>query len=166
MAIKSLDELKAAFGAWRLTKQHLREPVPEKLMELARRAAAVHGVGPVAQAINFDYSRLKGAVSAGARGGKRPSRRFARRGDKAVVAAKPKRASASRAKKVALAAIRAKRVTTPVPSYSRIEFPASKAATQPLAEVETAVGVKLRVFTITPETVALLSSLSGLGRAL
>ena len=63
MVVDSLDKLKAAFGGWRLKKRYLREPVPEKLMERARRAAAVHGVGPVATAINITMQRFNPRVS-------------------------------------------------------------------------------------------------------
>ncbi len=46
------------------------------------------------------------------------------------------------------------------PSFSRIHvaFPRDPLAPQVLMEAETAVGVKLRVFAITPETVSVLSS--------
>jgi hypothetical protein len=53
-----------------------------------------------------------------------------------------------------------------VTSYSRIEFHTSEASAEPLAEVETPAGLKVRIFKVNAETVSLLSALSGLGRAL
>ena len=53
-----------------------------------------------------------------------------------------------------------------VPAYSRLEIPAREAPTRPLCEAETPSGVKIRVFSITPETIGLLSALSEPGRAL
>ena len=50
-----------------------------------------------------------------------------------------------------------------VPSYSRLELSAPSATGTPIAELETAAGLKLRVFTQTPETLNLLSSLCGIG---
>ena len=49
-----------------------------------------------------------------------------------------------------------------VPSYTRMELPTPRGA---VAEVETPSGVKLRVFSVTPEVVNLLSVLSGVGVA-
>jgi hypothetical protein len=56
---------------------------------------------------------------------------------------------------------RLKEVRT-IPSYTRVELPSPQGA---LAEAETPSGVKLRVFSITPEVVGLLSVLSGVGVA-
>jgi len=49
---------------------------------------------------------------------------------------------------------------TETPSFSRIQvtFPRGPQSPQPLMEVETLAGVKLRVFAMTPETVSVLSS--------
>ena len=55
------------------------------------------------------------------------------------------------------------------PSYSRLELsaPATQSTTStagtPIAELETARGLKLRIFTQTPETLNLLSSLCSVG---
>lgn len=49
------------------------------------------------------------------------------------------------------------------PSFSRLELVAPSATTSPIAEVETATGVKLRIFAQTQETFTLLSSLCGMG---
>ena len=161
MRLDSLDRLEAAFGKWRLRKRHVREPVPEKLMARARRVAAIHGVYAVAQAAKIDYCRLANGMT----GATESAGRSAPRGGDAAAVRKSKRSPARRAKKTALAATRTKKGTAPVPSYSRIEFPAPETTARPLAEIETPMGVKLRVFTITPETVTLLSALSGPGRA-
>jgi hypothetical protein len=48
-------------------------------------------------------------------------------------------------------------------AFSRLEIPAPSAMSSPIAEVETAAGLKLRVFTQTQETLSLLSSLCGIG---
>src|SRR5213078_2015132 len=60
MKVDSLSELKAAFAGWRRGKRHVREAVPEELLERARRAAAVHGVKEVVRAIRVERSRLFG----------------------------------------------------------------------------------------------------------
>jgi hypothetical protein len=112
----SLQKLESSFNTWRRRKEHIRERVPERLMERVRSAIEVHGEGPVANAIKFQRSRL------------------------------PKRLKGAGT----------------VPSYTRIEVPFSQG---PLAEAETPSGVKLRVFSVTPEVVGLLSVLSGVGVA-
>lgn len=59
MVVDSLNELKAAFDTWRRGKLSRRESAPAKLAARARRAAAVHGVGPVAKATGMTYTRLR-----------------------------------------------------------------------------------------------------------
>lgn len=61
MKVESLDELKKAFEVWRRKKRHVREPVPDELMEQVRRAIGVHGLGPVARATKIDRRRLERA---------------------------------------------------------------------------------------------------------
>lgn len=51
------------------------------------------------------------------------------------------------------------------PSFSRLELEAPSSTNCPIAEVETATGVKLRIFTQTRETLGLLTSLCGVGGA-
>lgn len=63
MKIESLDELRAVFVDWRSRKRHARETVPHDLLERARRAIRVHGLGPVAMATKVERSRLVGARS-------------------------------------------------------------------------------------------------------
>lgn len=56
---------------------------------------------------------------------------------------------------------KAKTKRVDVPAFSRISIAAPSATTCPIAEIETAEGVKLRVFVQTDETLNLLSSLCG-----
>ena len=58
MKVDSLSELKVTFAGWRRGKRHVREAVPEELLERARRAAGVHGVKEVVRAIQVERSRL------------------------------------------------------------------------------------------------------------
>ena len=60
MKVDSLSELKAAFAGWRRGKRHVREVVPDELLERARGAAEVHGVKEVVRAIQVERSRLFG----------------------------------------------------------------------------------------------------------
>ena len=62
MKEESLEELGAAFKKWRATKRHLREAMPEELVERARRTARVHGVQQVARAVKVDGRRLEGTM--------------------------------------------------------------------------------------------------------
>jgi hypothetical protein len=52
-----------------------------------------------------------------------------------------------------------------VPAFSRVELAAPAAASRPFAEVETAAGVKLRLYTQTDQALILLSALCGTGGA-
>jgi hypothetical protein len=54
----SLDELKVEFDKWRKKKRHIREAVPEALMERARQAISVHGIKRVVKATRIERSRL------------------------------------------------------------------------------------------------------------
>jgi hypothetical protein len=58
MKVESLDELKAAVDAWRSSKRHAREAVPRELLERARRAIKVHGLGRVVRTTKIDRARL------------------------------------------------------------------------------------------------------------
>ena len=159
MRVDSLGKLETVFGRWRSKKRHIRERVPEKLMERARRAAAAHGVYAAARAASIEYRRLAESMAANKVAGQ-----SAERGPDAADR-RAERTTARRAKHAAVAATRAKKRPAAVPSYSRLEIPARETTTRPIAEVETPGGMKLRVFAITPETVALLSTLSGPGSA-
>jgi len=58
MKVDSLDELKAAFAAWRRKKKHAREPMPEELRSRARRAATKHGEKAVVRVTRVERARL------------------------------------------------------------------------------------------------------------
>ena len=58
MKVDSLNELTVAFTEWRRGKRHVRETVPDRLLERARRGAEVHGVKEVVRAIGVERSRL------------------------------------------------------------------------------------------------------------
>ena len=124
-----LSDLKVEFREWRQRKAFNSEPIPGSLMTKAKAAAAKHGVGRVASALMVEGRRLKPCLS-----------------DAAMPAVPTK------ARVLAKPAVAAK-----IPSYSRIEVAGSRGP-QPLMEAETPVGVKLRVFAITPETIGVLSS--------
>lgn len=58
MKVDTLSDLKVTFAGWRRGKRHVREAVPDELLERARRAAEVHGVKEVVRAIRVERSRL------------------------------------------------------------------------------------------------------------
>jgi hypothetical protein len=58
MKVDSLSELRAAFAEWRRGKRHVREGVPDALLERARRGVEVHGVKEVVRAIRVERLRL------------------------------------------------------------------------------------------------------------
>jgi hypothetical protein len=60
---------------------------------------------------------------------------------------------------------KSKRNRSSAPTFSRLEVTAPSATPHPIAEVETATGVKLRIFAQTRETLGLVSSLCGMGGA-
>jgi hypothetical protein len=152
MRVDSLKRLEVVFDGWRSRKQHIRERVPEDLMARARRASAVHGVGAVARAAAIDCRRLADATgSESRRARRRPARRSGNAGS-----GRSKRGSGRSGQNSA----------TPTPAYSRIAFHASGPSAGPLAEVETAAGLNIRIFKVNAETVSLLSALNGPGRAL
>ena len=133
MKVDSLDELKSAYAEWRAGKKYAREPMPEELLARARRATKKHGETAVVRATRVERSRLFRS---------KPRRR------KTQAATREKTKSAPR----------------PVPTFSRLDLDAPSAAgPRPIAEVETATGVKLRVFEETPEMMGLLSTVCGFG---
>jgi hypothetical protein len=58
MPVDSLNDLKSAFAQWRSSKKHVREPVPEELLALARHATKMHGVAAVVGATRVERARL------------------------------------------------------------------------------------------------------------
>ena len=133
MSADSLLRLKSGFRRWRSKKQNIREAVPKALMERAYRAAAVHGPRAVAVAVKIDQTRLSEGLAGKVKDGKK----------QVVHLRKTSKVYADRS----------------VPSFSRIEL-ARPAVAQPLAELETVSGLKLKVFTLTRETADLLVRLS------
>lgn len=133
MKFDSLDELKAAFTAWRRKKKHAREPMPEELLARARRGAKKHGVRAVVRVTRVKRARLFRAT--GARG-KAPD--AASTQGKAVPRPMP-----------AFSRLEVSAASSPSP--------------RPIAEVATGSGVTLRVFEQTPEMMGLLSAVCGFG---
>ncbi len=58
MDVESLAGLKAAFELWRSKKRYPREPIPDELLDRARKAARRHGPAAVARATRVDRGRL------------------------------------------------------------------------------------------------------------
>jgi len=58
MSMESLQDLKAAFAAWRQDKVHPREKTPLLLLVQAREAAKKHGAKAVVQATGIDRQLL------------------------------------------------------------------------------------------------------------
>lgn len=142
MAVDSLAGLKLLFGRWRKRKRYSREPVPKDLMDRARRAIEAHGVRAVflATGLQHRYLSEKGRPKTDATSHLQPRIDIAQ-GKHGKIAPRPA-----------------------IPAYSRIAFPLATSGV-PLVEAETPLGLKVRVFSITPETIALLSALGGSGRS-
>jgi hypothetical protein len=138
MLDNSLARLKGAIELWRKTKRYRTEPVPKKLAAQAKALVARHGRAKVARVTGLGYELL---------GGKRADWRKNLKtlaGKKA--ASKPPRPLVAR-----------------LPSFSRLEIHAPGDGRLPLVEAETVAGLKLRVFSLTVESVAFLRSLDGGG---
>ena len=133
MKVDSLDELKAAFAAWRRSKKHAREPMPEDLRIRARRATKKHGVTAVVRVTRVERARLFRTT---------PAR------------TKPNGATSAKPKDVAGSVPTFSRLELGAPSAPSL---------RPIAEVETGSGATLRVFEQTPEMLGLLSAVCGFG---
>ncbi|MEW6752223.1 MAG: hypothetical protein AB1505_14765 [Candidatus Latescibacterota bacterium] len=135
MRVDSLEALQAAFAAWRSQKKHVRESMPEELVARAHRAAQKHGEPAVVRVTRVERGRLF---------------RGPRAGTKPVPVTRKKAPAQPRS----------------VPAFTRLELtaPGTPASPQPIAEVETGSGVRLRVFAPTPELLGLLSTVCGAGR--
>ncbi len=138
MKVDTLKGLETAFGEWRRGKKYAREPMPKELVARARRAAKKYGLTPVVRVTRVERARLFRAAPADrARGGKTRGEPRVTKGSPGAVAA-----------------------------FSRLELSApldSEPKVRALAEVETATGVRLRVFEGTPEMLSLLSAACGFG---
>jgi hypothetical protein len=128
MPIESLAELKSAYDSWRSSRQNLRVPIPQALLERARQAAQIHGPSAVQRATKVPHGKLGSGIRGSAGKRKRTLERSA-----------------------------------VVPAFSRLDLAVPSASSRPFAEVETPRGMKVRIFSATPETLALLSSLCGAG---
>ena len=60
---------------------------------------------------------------------------------------------------------RRKEVAVAVPAFSRVELSTPNASSRPIAELETPLGIKLRIFAATSETLVLVNALCGNGDA-
>jgi hypothetical protein len=54
MMVEPLEDLVAAFTAWRSKKKHRRAPTPDDLIQRARALASVHGQWAIARAVKLD----------------------------------------------------------------------------------------------------------------
>ena len=64
MKVDSPSELRKCFDRWRRGKRHVREAIPEELLERARRAMVVHGAKEVVRATRVERPRLLGGKKA------------------------------------------------------------------------------------------------------
>jgi len=133
MRVDSLDELQAAFAAWRRQKKHAREAMPEALVARAHRAAKKHGARAVVRVTRVERSRLFRHPLAGG-----------------TTQVPEKRAAAEPC-------------SVPAFTRVELIAPSAPLSPQLIAEVETGSGVTLRVFEQTPELMGLLSAVCGLG---
>lgn len=134
MKVDSLDELQAAFAAWRKQKKHARESMPQELVARAHQAAKKHGERAVVRVTRVERARLF---------------RHPRAGTRAVQVARKEAQANSRS----VAAFTRVELSAPgAPPPPRL-----------IAEVETGSGVTLRMFEPTPELMGLLSAVCGLG---
>jgi hypothetical protein len=133
MKVDSLNELQAAFAAWRSQKKHAREAMPEALVARAHRAAKKHGERAVVRVTQVERGRLFRHPPTG-RTTQVPGKR---------AEAKPQ--------------------PVPAFTRVELGAPGAPPSPRLIAEVETGSGVTLRVFEQTPELVGLLSAVCGLG---
>ena len=153
MTEESLEELGAAFAGWRKSKRNAREPVPKALWEQTQRAAEIHGALAVSRVTKIQRSRIVERVEKSkSTGGLRCE------ADASSRSCKGSGDSTGRRSQV-------KSKGTAVPRFSRVSLSAPSVPGCPVAEVETAAGVRLRVFVQTEEMLNLLSSLCSTGGA-
>ena len=123
MKNQALKKLENAFRQWRRTKGYTSEPIPNSLVNRARRVAAIHGMSDVAKATGLAWNRIGHA--------------------------KPNRSHG---------------VSSRIPAFSRVEMNVPRVTLpNPLAEAETPDGLRVRIFSITPETMGLMSRVCHLG---
>lgn len=147
MKTESLDELGAAVADWRRKKRHVREATPPGLLERARRASSAHGWGAVSRATKIDRRHLVGVGGTGGTVGPPITKRPRRKEPKSVRVSSGSKHKAKAAR---------------VPSFSRVELEAPRVS-RPLAEIETPLGLRFRIFEQTPELISLVTSLCSSG---
>ena len=129
MKVDSLKDLKSAFARWRRQKQHVREAVPEELVERARRAVPVHGLTAVVTVTRVERGRLTHGILRG------KVRRTGSGGETSE-----------------------SKVVSKSPTFSRLELGArTESDARPLAELVIGSDVRLRIYEATPEMLGLLS---------
>lgn len=130
MKVDSLQQLEAAFATWRQEKQSRYEKTPRELLIRARQTAKKHGATAVVQATGIDR-KLLGKATVDDAGEEETN-------DAEVVLEPTAKAT---------------------PAFSRLSLsaPTPKNA-RPLVEIETAAGIKVRVFESTPEIMSLLAA--------
>jgi hypothetical protein len=135
MKVESLQELEAAFTAWRQDKRHPREKTPLLLLVQAREAAKKHGVKAVVKATGIDRQLL---------------------GERLAETAVGEPGCDEDAE--------AESGSKSMPAFSQLLLSAPAApGGRPLVELESPAGVKLRIFEHTPELLALLAAACGFG---
>ena len=143
MTNKSLKKIKDAIDRWRQTKRYRTEPMPRELVRRAKSLVAQYGITEVARVTGIGYEQL---------------------GRKYVKEARAKAKETLEVKGAVNEQSRSGRARHfQQPSFSRVEIQAAPQGPNPLLEAETSNGLKLRLFSFTPETVDLLRSLSGSG---
>jgi hypothetical protein len=55
----SLDHLKSAVEAWRKNRKSVRDPIPEVLLESARKCVDIFGIMAVVKTTRIDFYKLK-----------------------------------------------------------------------------------------------------------
>ena len=133
MKVDSLDELQAAFAAWRRQKKHPRETMPKELVARAHRAARKHGERAVVRVTRVERGRLF----------RQPLADETPQVPEGKAAAQPRPA--------------------PAFTRVELSAPGAPPTPRPIAEVETGSGVTLRMFEQTPELMGLFSAVCGLG---
>ena len=147
MTEESLEELEAAFAGWRKNKRNAREPVPKALWEQTLRAAEIHGALAVSRVTKIQRSRIVERVEKSKSTG----------GLRCEADASSRSCNGSADSTGRRSLVKSKGTT--MPHFSRVSISAPSVPGCPVAEVETASGLKLRIFVQTQEMLNLLSSL-------
>jgi hypothetical protein len=141
MTEKSLFKIRTAVDQWRKAKRYKTEPVPEDILRRARAAVVKHGLAKVVKETGIAYEVIR---------------------RKAAMRATRVRKKSHQIRRTSGREGRSGVDSSSVPSFSRVEISSPQAvrAVNPVMEVETATGLKVRVFSLTPETAEFISALS------